>query len=405
MPGGGSGSSAKLVASYGEMDCVATLAAFDLAQAVNSAHARSNTGPAAPLLRLLLVLRPDPQSLIRLRQMLPFLRSAVNGGEVENVNEPPARHLLTVAVGAGYDTERTGLPAGLVAALTAARARVVCLACSWDKIRSRADAEPEAAWAARVVGEIMCEIVPAAPPVKGPPGSKPAKRAAEDRAAARRAMMVEVAGALRGLRAMDGTAQMRACVAVCGWAQEPPVLCDCAVEIRGHTRPAASAQEAGLGVVRGGGYQVVLLVATGEEALTTAATPPLPPPPPPSNSPTLPAWTPTASRSPLRMLGVACALRDLHPHAILATAVPAAANRSLPEINALLRISDALLAPTARMALQLADTGAQVGVDTDFPEGSLGMIEGLALERVQRPPTAGVYPAVCASAHGAVGPT
>jgi hypothetical protein len=105
------------------------------------------------------------------------------------------------------------------------------------------------------------------------------------------------------------------------------------------------------------------------------------------------------------MLGVACALRDLHPHAILATAVPAAANRSLPEINALLRISDALLAPTARMARQLADTGAQVGVDTDFPEGSLGMIEGLALERVQRPPTAGVYPAVCASAQGAVGPT
>jgi hypothetical protein len=190
---GGDSAGAKLIASYGEMDCVATLAVFDLAQTVDSASGRGVHGPAAPLLRLLLVLRPDPQSALRLHQMLPFLRSAC--GEAWK-DEPLARHLLTVAVGAGCDAERTGLPPGLGAALRAARARVVCLACSWDTVRSRADVEPDAAWAARVVDQIMCELVPAAVPLKGRPGLKSARPAVADRVTARLTVLREVAGAL-----------------------------------------------------------------------------------------------------------------------------------------------------------------------------------------------------------------
>jgi hypothetical protein len=155
-------------------------------------------------------------------------------------------------------------------------------------------------------------------------------------------------------------------------------------------------------MVRGGGYQAVLLVASGDETPANSTTPATPLPPSASSSTS--GWSPAARALPFSLLGVACAVRELQPHAVLATAVLATANRSLPEVTELLSISDALLTPTVRMARQLAGTGARVSIDTDSPKVALGLIGGLALERSQRPPMAGAYPAVCESAHGAVGP-
>ena len=379
-----------LVASYGEMDCVATLASFDLVAVLASVMSRANARGASPLLRLLVLSHTDTGSVEQLNRLLPLLRQAVANSTSPHIETSHLSHALTVALTGGCDASHSNLPHLLEAELAALPARLVCLDCSLHHARSRCTGEVDEIWAERLLRELACEIAPSAASRQRLRGSKDLALIGKARRASRAALVSEVQGLLRGATVLDDAVTLRVCIALCGCFYEPLPLCDCAPSAGEQTRLSTTPAESAVGIFRSGLFQAAILVTSHNDAAGALAQPD-----PFNRTSALPAtddahvsaaWQRRHSNF---QMGAGLWREGERP-TVLVASVSSEFNASAFAAHSLLGASDILLAPSRSLARQVSRiTGTRVASTSDNPARILALIEEHAVRNVQRASSAG----------------